>query len=56
MEFLPTDSPEERRLKLDVIAIYNKTLDERQRRKDFILDRELLIPSVCTARRGSFVR
>ncbi|CEO98143.1 Transcriptional adapter [Plasmodiophora brassicae] len=45
MEFLPTDSPEERRLKLDVIAIYNKTLDERQRRKDFILDRELLIPS-----------
>jgi hypothetical protein len=48
MEFLPEDTPEERQLKLDVINIYNKALDERQRRKDFIIDRDLLLPCVCS--------
>jgi hypothetical protein len=47
MEFLDSDTPSERQLKLEVIAEYNRTLDERQRRKDFILDRELLVPCVC---------
>ncbi len=42
LEFSDSDEPSERQLKLDVIAIYNKRLDERQRRKDFVVDRNLL--------------
>ncbi len=42
LEFSDSDEPCERQLKLDVIAIYNKRLDERQCRKDFVVDRKLL--------------
>ncbi len=42
LEFSDSDEPSERQLKLDVIDIYNKRLDERQRRKDFVVDRRLL--------------
>lgn len=45
MEFKDSDTEEERELKLRVIRIYNKRLDERQRRKDFILERKLLEPN-----------
>ncbi|KAL0300895.1 UNVERIFIED_CONTAM: Transcriptional adapter ADA2b [Sesamum radiatum] len=45
MEFKETDTEEERELKLRVLRIYSKRLDERQRRKDFILERNLLHPS-----------
>ncbi|CAK9156817.1 unnamed protein product [Ilex paraguariensis] len=42
MEFKDTDTKEERELKLQVLRIYSKRLDERKRRKDFILERNLL--------------
>ncbi|CAI9087136.1 OLC1v1021130C1 [Oldenlandia corymbosa var. corymbosa] len=45
MEFKETDTEEERELKLRVLHIYYKRLDERQRRKNFILDRNLLYQS-----------
>ncbi|KAE9599115.1 hypothetical protein Lal_00044040 [Lupinus albus] len=45
MEFKDTDTEEERELKLRVLRIYGKRLDERKRRKDFILDRNLLYPN-----------
>ncbi|KAG5561065.1 hypothetical protein RHGRI_004172 [Rhododendron griersonianum] len=45
MEFKETDTEEERELKLRVLRIYSKRLDERKRRKDFILERNLLQPS-----------
>lgn len=45
MEFKETDTEEERELKLRVLRIYSKRLDERKRRKDFILERNLLHPS-----------
>ncbi|KAI5583441.1 hypothetical protein BDE02_06G014700 [Populus trichocarpa] len=45
MEFKDTDTEEERELKLRVLHIYSKRLDERKRRKDFILERNLLQPS-----------
>ncbi|KAL2475777.1 Transcriptional adapter ADA2b [Abeliophyllum distichum] len=45
MEFKETDTQEERELKLRVLRIYSKRLDERKRRKDFILERNLLHPS-----------
>ncbi|KAK6917858.1 SANT/Myb domain [Dillenia turbinata] len=45
MEFKETDTEEERDLKLRVLRIYSKRLDERKRRKDFILERNLLYPS-----------
>ncbi|KAB1222153.1 Transcriptional adapter ADA2 [Morella rubra] len=44
MEFKATDSNAERELKLRVLHIYSKRLDERKRRKDFILERNLLYP------------
>ncbi|KAJ7964702.1 Transcriptional adapter [Quillaja saponaria] len=44
MEFKDTDTDAERELKLRVLHIYNKRLDERKRRKDFILERDLLYP------------
>ncbi|CAN4084512.1 unnamed protein product [Withania somnifera] len=44
MEFKETDSNAERELKLRVLCIYSKRLDERKRRKDFILERKLLHP------------
>ncbi|CAK7323298.1 unnamed protein product [Dovyalis caffra] len=45
MEFKDTDTEEERELKLRVLRIYSKRLDERKHRKDFILERNLLEPS-----------
>ncbi|KAK6932847.1 SANT/Myb domain [Dillenia turbinata] len=45
MEFKDTDTEEERELKRRVLRIYSKRLDERKRRKDFILERNLLYPS-----------
>ncbi|GMY38125.1 transcriptional adapter ADA2-like [Fagus crenata] len=44
MEFKDTDSDADRELKLRVLRIYSKRLDERKRRKDFILERNLLYP------------
>ncbi|KAK7245974.1 hypothetical protein RIF29_40830 [Crotalaria pallida] len=45
MEFKDTDTEDERELKLRVLRIYGKRLDERKRRKDFILERNLLYPN-----------
>lgn len=42
MEFKENDTEEEREIKLRVLHLYSKRLDERKRRKDFILDRNLL--------------
>ncbi|KAK9084638.1 hypothetical protein Sjap_025049 [Stephania japonica] len=44
MEFKDTDTDSEREIKLQVLRIYLKRLDERKRRKDFILERNLLYP------------
>ncbi|OMO72417.1 hypothetical protein COLO4_27626 [Corchorus olitorius] len=44
MEFKDTDTKAEHELKLRVLHIYSKRLDERKRRKDFILERNLLYP------------
>ncbi|KAF7840527.1 Transcriptional adapter ADA2b [Senna tora] len=45
MDFKDTDTDDERELKLRVLRIYSKRLDERKRRKDFILERNLLYPN-----------
>ncbi|KAA8519204.1 hypothetical protein F0562_013460 [Nyssa sinensis] len=45
MEFKDTDTEEEHELKLRVLRIYSKRLDERYRRKGFILERNLLHPN-----------
>ncbi|XP_021766757.1 transcriptional adapter ADA2b-like [Chenopodium quinoa] len=45
MEFKDADTEDERELKLRVLRIYSKRLDERNRRKDFIFERNLLHPS-----------
>ena len=42
MEFSPDDHPSERELKLQVIGIYNHKLDERNRRKEFVIERGLI--------------
>jgi hypothetical protein len=42
MEFSHHDSPEDRALKLKVIQIYNSKLDEREKRKNFLIERNLL--------------
>ncbi|KAH6764766.1 ADA2 2B [Perilla frutescens var. frutescens] len=44
MEFKETDTDAERELKVRVLHIYSKRLDERKRRKNFILERNLLYP------------
>ncbi|GAB2274998.1 hypothetical protein Dimus_009766 [Dionaea muscipula] len=44
MEFKDTDTETEREIKLRVLRIYSRRLDERKRRKDFILERNLLYP------------
>jgi hypothetical protein len=41
MEFIPGEPPEDRNLKLQVLTIYNSKLDERERRKQFIISRKL---------------
>ena len=56
MEFGPSDHPSERALKLDVVRIYNAKLDERERRKRFVIERGLVdyrrTQSEGKARRG----
>jgi len=42
MEFSSNDPPSERALKLQIIRIYNSKLDERERRKQFLKDWDLL--------------
>jgi hypothetical protein len=42
MEFSSSDPPMERALKLQVLEIYNEKLDERERRKQFCIDRDLV--------------
>eukprot|EP00978_Attheya_sp_CCMP212_P019351 scaffold54173_cov50-Attheya_sp.AAC.1 len=42
MEFSPNDHAQDRQLKLQIIEIYNAKLDERERRKKFLVDRDLL--------------
>ncbi|KAF0682912.1 Aste57867_25000 [Aphanomyces stellatus] len=42
MEFNDDDHPTERELKLKVISIYNAKLDERERRKKFVIEHQLL--------------
>jgi transcriptional adapter 2-alpha len=42
MEFSANDAPNDRQLKLQIIEIYNAKLDERERRKQFLIDRGLL--------------
>ena len=42
MEFSPDDHASEKELKLKIIEIYNSKLDERERRKKFVLERGLL--------------
>ncbi|KAK9924351.1 hypothetical protein M0R45_032726 [Rubus argutus] len=44
MEFQDTDTDADRELKLRVLHVYGKRLDERKRRKDFVLERNLLYP------------
>ncbi|XP_057431057.1 transcriptional adapter ADA2a [Lotus japonicus] len=44
MEFKDTDTEAECETKLRVLHIYSKRLDERKRRKNFILERNLLCP------------
>eukprot|EP00616_Rhizochromulina_sp_CCMP1243_P003341 CAMPEP_0118984516 /NCGR_PEP_ID=MMETSP1173-20130426/37931_1 /TAXON_ID=1034831 /ORGANISM="Rhizochromulina marina cf, Strain CCMP1243" /LENGTH=513 /DNA_ID=CAMNT_0006935181 /DNA_START=97 /DNA_END=1634 /DNA_ORIENTATION=+ len=41
MEISPTDPPEELKLKLEVLRIFNARLDERERRKRFVVERNL---------------
>jgi Myb-like DNA-binding domain/Zinc finger, ZZ type len=41
MEFIAGESEQDRALKLSVLAIYNSKLDEREKRKKFILSRRL---------------
>ena len=42
MEFSASDLPQDRQLKIQVVEIYNQKLDERERRKNFLLNRNLL--------------
>lgn len=42
MEFLSDDHPSERELKLQVIRIYNQKLDERRKRRNFVIERNLV--------------
>ncbi|KAF5201996.1 Transcriptional adapter [Thalictrum thalictroides] len=44
LEFKDTDTEAEHELKLRMLHIYNSRIDERKRRKDFILERNLLYP------------
>ncbi|KAL2327157.1 hypothetical protein Fmac_020584 [Flemingia macrophylla] len=45
MQFKDTDAEAEHEMKLHVLHIYSKRLDERKRRKEFILERDLLYPN-----------
>ena len=41
-QFNAADHPAEKALKLDVVRIYNARLDERERRKRFVIERGLV--------------
>lgn len=42
MEFSPDDHPSERELKLQVLRIYNQKLEERAKRRNFVIERGLI--------------
>lgn len=42
LEFLDEDSENDKKLKMDVLRVYNLQLDERKMRKDFIVEKNLL--------------
>ena len=42
MEFALDEHPSERELKLQVVRIYNHKLEERNRRKQFVIERGLI--------------
>ena len=42
LEFLEDDTKSENELKLNVLRVYNKQLEEREKRKRFVIDRGLL--------------
>ena len=42
LEFLDDDSKSDVELKLKVLKVYNKQLEEREKRKRFVIDRDLL--------------
>jgi transcriptional adapter 2-alpha len=42
MEILPDDHPSERELKTQILRIYNAKLEEREKRKRFVIDRGLV--------------
>ncbi|XP_073127088.1 transcriptional adapter ADA2b-like [Henckelia pumila] len=44
MEFKDSDTDAEHFLKRQMLHVYNRRLDERKQRKDFVLDRSFLIP------------
>ena len=41
MEFIRSDTPEDKKLKLEVLQIYCQKLDEREKQKKIILNRHL---------------
>ena len=42
IEFFEDDSKEELKIKEEVLSMYNKILDERERRKDFVIERKII--------------
>jgi transcriptional adapter 2-alpha len=42
MEFSPEDHPSEIALKLDVVRIYNQKVEERAKRRNFVIERDLI--------------
>lgn len=42
LEFLDEDNEHDKKLKMDVLKVYNSQLDERKLRKDFIINKKLL--------------
>ena len=42
MEFLEDDTEEEIRIKFNILEIYNKRLEEREKRKKIVIDNNLL--------------
>lgn len=42
LEFNDNDTPEETELKFEIISLYNEKLDERIRRKKFVIDNALV--------------
>ena len=50
MEFLHTDTPDDVELKLQVLEIYNHKLDERERRRELLLQHGELVAEGETTR------